>query len=69
MRRLRLKLLFVVIIVLGLMIRTALPARADYFISENRRTIYSPNGQQSQWWHIQAWDVVRQQVATYTVAT
>ena len=55
MRRLRLKLLFVVIIVLRLMITTALPAKADYFISENRRTIYSPNGQQSQWWHIQAW--------------
>ena len=56
MRRLRLKLLFVVIIVLGLTGTTVLPAQAaDYFISENKRTISSPNGQQSQAWHIQVW--------------
>jgi hypothetical protein len=56
MQRLRLKLLFVGITVLGVMVATALPAQAQIRrLTDRPRTIESRSDLQSQVWHIQIW--------------
>jgi hypothetical protein len=56
MQRLRLKLLFVGITVLGLMVATALPAQAqNRLLTDRPRTIESRSDLQSQVWHMQIW--------------
>jgi hypothetical protein len=69
MRRLRLKLLFVVVIVLGLMITTALPAKAVTSSVKIEGPFTLQMGNKASGGIFRLGDVVRQQVATYTVAT